>query len=361
MSTSRVVVLGAGIAGAATAFGLARRGVSVVVVDAGLEGRATDAGAGIIQPWSVSRGGAFYQLYADGAAFYPSFVSALTGHGAPDIGYRRVGSLILSADEAELDAVEERLAARAADAPAMGAVQRLRQGEALARFPLLDPTHSAVWIEGGGRVDGRLLRAGLLAAVRKLDGMVVTDAATLEPTDDGFRVVVGVGEALVADAVVVACGAWSSSVLAPLGVSVPVEPQKGQILHLRVDADTSSWPVVHRVSSSHYLLAFDGGRIVAGATREFGSGFDTRVTAFGVQELLRNALVAAPGLSDAEIIETRVGLRPLPLSNSQEPVVRRLDVGGSVPLWVNAGFGAAGLTMGPLVGDRLAAEIVSAL
>ncbi|GAA4166244.1 FAD-dependent oxidoreductase [Gryllotalpicola daejeonensis] len=355
------MVLGSGVAGAATAFGLARRGAQVVVVDAGFEGRATDAGAGIIQPWSVAREGDFYDLYADSAAFYPPFVSALVGHGSPDIGFRRVGSLVVSADAAELDAVEERLAARAPAAPAMGEVRRLGPGEALERFPLLDPGVSAISIEGGGRVDGRLLREGLLAAVRKLDGMVVTDAATLEPVDDGFRVVVGVGEALAADAVVVACGAWTNDVLAPLGFSVPVEPQKGQILHLRVSADTSSWPVIHRLGSSHYLLAFDEGRIVAGATREFGSGFDTRVTAFGVEELLRNALVVAPGLANAEVIETRVGLRPLPLSNDQLPVVHRLDIGGSVPLWVNAGFGAAGLTMGPLVGDRLAAEIVGAI
>ena len=61
-------------------------------------------------------------------------------------------------------------------------------------------------------------------------------------------------------------------------------------MHLHVDTDTSGWPVVQRLSSSHYLLAFDGGRIVAGATREFGSGFDTRVTAFGIEEVLRNAL-----------------------------------------------------------------------
>jgi len=361
MSTARVVVLGAGVAGAATAFGLARRGLSVVVVDAGLEGRATDAGAGIIQPWSVAREGEFYRLYADGAAYYPSFVSALIGHGSPDIGYRRVGSLILSADGAELDEVEARLATRAADAPEMGDVRRLAPGEALERFPLLDPTHAAVSIAGGGRVDGRLLRDGLLAAVRKLDGMVVTDSALLERGDEGFRVVVGEGEALTADAVVVACGAWTNQVLAPLGMSVPVEPQKGQILHLHVDADTSSWPVVHRVSSSHYLLAFDGGRIVAGATREFGSGFDTRVTAFGLQELLRDALVVAPGLAGATVLETRVGLRPLPLEHEQLPVVKRLDVGGSVPLWVNAGFGAAGLTIGPLVGERLAAEVAATL
>ena len=364
MSASRVVILGSGVAGAATAFALARRGIAVTVVDADLPGRATDAGAGIIQPWSVSREGEFYRLYADGAAFYPSFISALAAQGVSDVGYRRPGALVLSADPAELDEVEGRLAARASDVDAdgaeMGEVQRLDQGEARTRFPLLDPTHSALWIPGGGRVDGRMLRAGLLAAVTSLGGSVRTGRGVLEASGSGIRVSVD-GSPLDADAIVVACGAWTNEVLAPLEFSVPVEPQKGQIIHFRVDADTSSWPVAQRTNSSHYLLAFDGGRIVAGATREFGSGFDTRATAFGMQEVLRAALVVAPGLANAEVLETRVGLRPLPLAHDQLPRVSRVDSGGSVPVWVNAGFGAAGLTMGPLVGDRLAAAIAGAL
>lgn len=361
------MVIGAGVAGAATAFGLVRRGIEVTLIDAGRDGRATDAGAGIIQPWSIRRDGEFYRLYADGAAFYPAFVSALAEQGVTGVGYRRVGSLVVSASPLELDEVEARLASRAADAPAMGEVRRLPRGQAATYFPPLDPALSAVWIPGGGRVDGRLLREGLLAAVRALGGRLHPAAARLEPAGGGARVVaggtaaLGDGDALDADGIVVAAGAWTNEVLAPLGLSAPVEAQKGQIMHLRVRADTTRWPVVHPLGSTHYLLAFDEGRIVAGATREFGSGFDTRVTPAGMQELLHNALEVAPGLIESGLIELRAGLRPLSMSSTQLPAVERLTLGGSVPLWVNAGFGAAGLTMGPLVGDRLAAEIASAL
>ena len=61
---------------------------------------------------------------------------------------------------------------------------------------------------------------------------------------------------------------------------------------------------------SHYLLAFDESVVVAGATRESGSGFDYRVTAAGQMEVLTEALRVAPGLATATIIETRVGFRP---------------------------------------------------
>ena len=86
---------------------------------------------------------------------------------------------------------------------------------------------------------------------------------------------------------------------------------------------------------------------------ETGSGFDPRVTAEGQRQVLENALSVAPGLADATLIETRVGLRPLP--EGDLPTVGALD--GVPRLYVNAGFGAAGLTMGPLVGDRLAAIV----
>ena len=39
-------------------------------------------------------------------------------------------------------------------------------------------------------------------------------------------------------------------------------------------------------ASGHYLLAFDDSRVVAGATRETGAGFDVRVTPGGLHEVL---------------------------------------------------------------------------
>jgi D-amino-acid dehydrogenase len=157
------------------------------------------------------------------------------------------------------------------------------------------------------------------------------------------------------DAVVVAAGAWTDDLLAPLGVPVGVEPQRGQIVHLGVPgADTGGWPSVLPAGPS-YLVAFEDGRVVAGATRETGSGFDPRITAGGVHQVLTDALAVAPGLGAATVLETRVGLRPLPR--------RGLPVIGAVPglagWFVTAGFGAAGLTMGPAAGHALAQLVLT--
>ncbi len=57
-------------------------------------------------------------------------------------------------------------------------------------------------------------------------------------------------------------------------------------MHMQVDADTSNWPVI-LPKSSHYLLGFDDGKVVAGATREVVMGRPYKQTAAGMQEVLR--------------------------------------------------------------------------
>jgi D-amino-acid dehydrogenase len=352
------VVVGAGIAGATVAFGLVRRGVAVLVVDAERTGRATPSGAGIIQPWTSTATGAYYELYARGAAYYPTLVEQLADHGVTDLGYRRSGALWVADDPTAVDAVDAQLRTRRPAAPAMGDVERVGDAELQARFPPLRRDLHGLWIGGGARVDGRMLVAGVLAAVERLGGTVRRGVVMVRP-GAASRVTVDVdGVAVGGDVVVVAGGAWTRPLLAPVGASVDVEPQRGQIAHLHLaGADTAGWPTVGSVGSvgDHYLVAFDDGRIVAGATRETGSGYEPVVTAGGVHRVLDDALRLAPGLAAATLVEVRVGLRPL--------AARTVPTVGALPgrdaVYVATGYGAAGLTMSPVLGDALAELIVT--
>jgi D-amino-acid dehydrogenase len=353
MPATTAIVIGTGIAGAATAFSLARRGVTVTMVEAGFDGQATAAGAGIIQPWSSVVTGEFYDLYAAGADHYDELIAQLAAVDVHDIGYRRAGALVVNRESGVLDEVEARVTGRLGGARSAGQVSRIQNSRARELFPPLGDGFDALHISGGARVDGRTLRTALLAGARTLGATIVEGIASIAQVNGGGWAVETAGNTLEADTVVVATGAWTNRMLEPLGRRIPVEPQRGQITHLRVGtADTRFWPSVHPVSS-HYLVAFDDSRVVVGATRETGSGFDPRVTAEGQRQILDNALSVAPGLADATLIETRVGLRPLP--DGELPTVGALH--GLDGVYVNAGFGAAGLTMGPLVGERLAAVI----
>ncbi|MGW7514896.1 NAD(P)/FAD-dependent oxidoreductase [Streptomyces sp. NPDC054796] len=365
----RIVVIGSGVAGAAAAYELARSGADTVLVDSAAEGRATSAGAGIICPWtSRLRDPAWYMLASAGAEHYPALLAALSEDGEEDIGYRRVGALRLldPGDQEGAEAVRSLVATRASVSALAGDVSLLTGDEAVRLFPPLRHEGPVLRVEGGARLDGRLLRDALRRAAVRRGARTVRGTARIEARDGRVRGV-SVGDELVAaDGVVAAAGAWSPALLGPLGVHVEVTPQRGQIVHLRLpdagtgtdagtDAgtgtDTARWPVV-LPRSSHYLLAFDGSRVVVGATREEGSGFDHRVTAGGLAEVLGEALAVAPGLATATHVETRVGFRPM------GPDVRPLL--GTVPacegLVVANGLGSSGLTMGPYVG-ALAARL----
>ncbi|MFI6317987.1 NAD(P)/FAD-dependent oxidoreductase [Nonomuraea sp. NPDC050556] len=381
----RVVVIGGGIVGAAAAFHLTRRGVSVVVVDAGLSGRATDAGAGIVCPWvDHADSSAWYQLSCGGARHYPSLVELLGG----DSGYARVGALLVAEDPVELDPVEALLAERYAGAPEMGEVRRVTRPVDL--FPALDPSLAGLFVPGAARVNGRRLRDALLTAAVaggaelvygtatvSADGTVIVTSPTPAPgvardaegrdgapggipgngapsgtsgeglpggalregvpggtLGEGWREVSG-------DVVLVAAGAWSGGVWPGLGAAVTA--RRGQIVHVELPGrDTGSWPIV-LPQRGPYLLGFPGSRVVVGATVE-DVGFDARVTVGGLEEVLASGMLVAPGLRDATVVETRVGLRPVYTAGGRvgvglaatqvggdDPMARQEQVGGDRP------------------------------
>jgi D-amino-acid dehydrogenase len=307
-----IVVVGAGILGASTGFHLARAGAQVTIVDQAHEGRATAAGAGIICPW-VSGGDdpAFYRLYCAGARYYGELIAALAELGETDLGFRRVGALVVSDDADQLRAFNAILDRRRADTPEMGATTVLAPRETQALFPPLRADFGGLHVANGARVDGRRMAAGLLRAAQRLGAHAMEGLAELIATGDRVAGVRLRDATIAADCVIVTAGAWAAALLSPLGVALPIEPQRGQIVHLNLPGqDTRDWPVV-LPPGSHYLLAFDDSRVVVGATRESGAGFDYRVTAAGQAEVLGEALDVAPGLANATIVETRVGFRPV--------------------------------------------------
>ena len=202
-------------------------------------------------------------------------------------------------------------------------------------------------------MSGEMFRAALCKAAIRADARRLLGTAALEtsgPTVVGVRVN---GEYIPSDTVIVAAGAWSSELCRPLGIDLAVEPQRGQIVHLRVpETDTGTLPIILPALSDYYLLGFPDSRIVIGATRETGSGFDFRVTAGGVTKVLQEGFRIAPELQQATLTEIRVGFRPV--SKDGLPSLGRIpSVSGLV---IATGLGPYGLTVGPCVG-LLAAQL----
>lgn len=352
-SVMKCIVIGAGILGASTAYQLTRKGAEVLLVDRQDRGQATDAAAGIICPWLTQRRNqAWYRLAASGASFYPELVQELVQDGETETGYAQVGALCLHRDPEKIAQMEERARLRKADAPEIGEIRILDSHETRALFPALADGYHAVHISGAARVDGRALRDALIrSACRRGAKHMNGDASLAFDRNHVTGVTVG-GQHYSADKIIVCAGAWAAQLLQPLGVRFAVRYQKAQIIHVQSNQEqsTGTWPVV-MPPSDQYLLAFDEGKIVMGATHEdLTEGYDTRITAGGLHEILDKGLAVAPGLADCTFQEARVGFRPF--TPGFLPVI------GEVPGWEGLlaanGLGASGLTAGPYMGKQLA-------
>lgn len=347
----KVIIIGSGVVGASAAYHLARQNIDVVMVNKHHEGNATDAGAGIVCPWmSKTNNQDWYRIARMGAKYYPELIAKLNEDGETNTGYKKVGALAVSLSPEEMANMMQNLEAKYKDAPEMETFQRLSGPEAKELYPPLHADFEAVYVSGGARVDGRLLRDALKRGAEKNGASLIHGEAEL--ITDGKRIT-GVhvnGETVFADSVIATGGAWAPALMKPLGLSLKVMPQRGQIVHLRLpETDTSDWPLLVP-QKGHYMLAFDDSRVVVGATRENKSGFDYRITAGGMAEVLDEALSVSPDLKHGTVEEIRVGFRPMgpdmaPLLGTVQPYENFILANG---------LGASGLTMGPYVGSLAA-------
>ncbi|MEA2585906.1 MAG: hypothetical protein QOF33_3991 [Thermomicrobiales bacterium] len=354
-STADVVIVGGGIVGSSAAYRLVRAGMKVVLVDRADQGYATNAGAGIIAPGTThTTPPAFFPLAFTAVSYFPTLLRDLAEDGETDPGYAVVGSLFVATNDAELarlpqiHALAQERAAKGVHN--VGEVRLITGAEARELHPVLAEIPAAIHCSGSARMDARLMRDALRRASLKR-GLVVVEGDG-EIVRDGDRVT-GVrvdGETISSAATIVSAGAWSSPLGETLGFRLPVSPERGQIIHLIMPTmETAHWPIVSGFHS-HYQLTFPTNKVVVGATRETGAGYDYRLTAGGVHEVLSEALRVSPGLAVATVLEMRIGFRPT--SDDHLPIL------GKAPnyqnLYLATGHGSAGLQLGPYSGAAVA-------
>jgi D-amino-acid dehydrogenase len=347
----KIIIIGAGILGASMAYHLAKQNAEVIIVDREDTGQATDAAAGIVCPWlSQRRNQAWYRLAKGGARYYPELIAQLEANGEQNTGYKRVGAISLHTDIHKLEQMAERARKRREDAPEIGEIKILTPMETKGLFPPLAEEFGSVYISGGARVNGRALCKALIRACIKDGVNFLKGNASLVCKQNRVIGIKLEEKTVFADQVIVTAGAWASELLKPLGVDFLIKPQKAQIVHLHLpETDTGSWPVV-MPPNNQYLLTLETGRVIVGSTHENEAGFDARVTAGGVNEILGKVLEIAPGLTNSTFVETRVGFRPV--------APGFLPVAGALPdyegIYLANGLGASGLTSGPYLGAELA-------
>ena len=333
----QVVIVGGGVIGLLTAFNLATQGQAVVLLErAGVGQESSWAGGGIVSPlypWRYSP--AVTALSHWSQDFYPQLAERLFATTGVDPQVHTTGLYWL-----DLDDEPEALA------------WAVREGRPLSKVDI-SVAHNAVPVLGGGysqaifmanvaNVRNPRLVKSLKAALLALPGVTIREQCVVT----GFAVdngrVAGVDTAqgpILGDQVVLAAGAWSGDLLGTLGLSLPVEPVKGQMILYKCDSNFLSSMVL---AKGRYAIPRRDGHILIGSTLEH-EGFDKTPTETALESLKASAVELIPALAHAEVVGHWAGLRP----GSPEGIPYIGPVPGFKGLWLNCGHYRNGLVLAP--------------
>ncbi len=356
----RAVVVGGGVIGCACAYYLTRAGAAVTLVEAGALGSGTSS-------------------RCDGNVLLvdknPGFDAAMTVlsqellHGLSavlgEMEYRRPGSYLVCDGEDEVE-------------PARRWVDEMREGglpfefldrEAVhRRLPDLAPDVPAgLYCAADSTLNPLLYVARLAAWAREHGAELRPYARVARLLVEGGRargVELASGERVAADAVVVAAGVWTPTLLRPLGLAVPIRPRKGTLLvsargprfgDLKVmefgylmnkfGQERKATPEMERYGVALVYEPTTSGNFLLGSSREF-AGEDTSVSLAVARAIARRGLRFYPGMARSTIIRAYAGLRPW--TPDHLPVV---SPAAAVPgLYVAAGHEGDGIGLAAVTG-----------
>ncbi|MCU1692275.1 MAG: glycine oxidase ThiO [Frankiales bacterium] len=350
-----VVVAGGGLVGLAVAWRSAQAGLEVTVVDPDPGSGASRAAAGMLAPVTEASYGeeALTALALDSVSRYPAFGADLVAASGVDVPLRTAGTLLVGFDEDDVRVLADLSAFQAS----LGLdVERLTPREARRREPSLTPRlRGALHAAGDLSVEPRALHAALLAACTASGVHLVRERVTSLLVEHG-RCVGVVGDGLHrADDVVLALGPWSGRL--PGAPALPVRPVKGQVLRLRGEQVLTGTVRALVRGRGVYLVPYGSSAgthgLVVGATVE-ELGFDRRVTAGAVLELLRDAYEVVPAVSELELLETFASWRPGTPDNA--PLLGPSSLPGLV---LATGHHRNGVLLTPVTADVTAAYLAT--
>jgi glycine oxidase len=303
----KVVVVGGGIIGCATAWELVRAGCAVTLFERATPGaEASSAAAGLLAPLGDTPDSAYARLALASWRQYPALAEELRRLTGIDVEYMTRGTIypLLSVEDVR------RTEARVADRldPTYG-IEVWDAADVRANEPSLSTqVRGAMFVGADHWVNNQRLvvayaQAAIGAGVVLRSGSSVTRVAVER---GHVRGVVAEGELWEADTVVLTAGAWTGELLASFGARLPLEPRRGQMLALgHVPAILNH--CIH--GDDVYLVPRPSGELLIGATVE-RVGFQRAVTAEGIAGLLASAIELCPALGALPIARTWWGFRP---------------------------------------------------
>jgi sarcosine oxidase subunit beta len=356
-----VVIVGGGIAGASTAYFLARLGIHNVLVlerssvAAGASGRAS----GLVVFCEANHPGQAALLKAS-ADFYASWEEQIGG--APAI--TRVGALMpVSAPDLHL---LEREVAIMQDA---GHDVRLVERDEIATLApawYRDDIAAAAYSPSSGYIDPPMITSAVMNRARSLGVRVYQGAEVLAIDVEGGRVtgVVANRGTIKAPMVIIAAGAWSAPIGRLVGADLRVEPSRGMVAHLKPPASMPyPFPVSGDDKNHVYFRPEPGGLVLAADEGPDDypdeppadpDRFDPTTPEWFGRWVVQHLSRRIPAMRDAEIVGGHAGV--LPKGPDNYPLLGAMQEARG--LYCICDTGGNGMTASPGLGRALAESIV---
>lgn len=303
---AHAVVVGGGVVGCFTAYNLARAGIRVTLLERGpVCAEASSAAAGLAA--ISTRDGFLLELARRSLQMLHQTDEEMGG----SMEVKANGTLTLLRTEEEYAkqaAHVERQRSRGIEIELLDR-QAAREIEPLVSPEILGAVYSPV----DSTANPFAMTLALAAAARRLGATIRTGTEVTALREEGGRVRAAVtadGE-VAGDVVVLAAGAWSPLLARTLGIEIPVEPARGQVL--------ATEPVpLHRATvkdTGHiYICPTRRGNYAIGSVTE-KVGFNKQLTAERLHEYAREAIGLVPAFRGVGMIRAWAGLRPLSPDN----------------------------------------------
>jgi len=350
----RVAVIGGGVIGCLTALYLHRLGASPIILEKGQTGRESSwAGAGIlcpIHPWLYPD--SFTHLVDTSLAMYPEMNRMLLDTTGISMQWHKSGLMIPLFED---DRIHHREDALAWSRKFGWNVEELDADQTREHESTMSEhvTGSLLWPEVG-----QVRNPRLLAAVKKallLCNVPIREHAEVVGLSENAQgeinaVRIASGETIETDAVLLAAGSWSGELAQQIGLELPVEPVKGQIVLLKDKPGVVNHIIKH---DDVYMVPRSDGHILVGASME-RVGFQRGTTDNVIDNLLEATYRITPGLKQSKIVEQWMGFRP----GSPDGMPYLGPVEGRSGLWVASGHYRNGVALAPGTADIMSRWIM---
>jgi sarcosine oxidase subunit beta len=352
MSDKRVIIVGGGLIGLSIAHALTERGVTDVLV---------------LERHSLASGGTGKSSGIVRAHYGVPSIAAMAWRSLPtferlgdEVGFRQLGYMVAVGPENEQPlrdniAMHQELGIEA---------EMIDHDRAAQLWPYLNLEDIAAFSyePRGGYADASQLALHFGAVARAAGARVRQNTPVARVLTTGSHVT-GVeladGEEIEADVVVVAAGWWSGKLMADLGIDLPIDSMRSELLMVHAGEPLRNLPVLSDLVSLQYVRIEGSGELLVGNSDHGNPKFadpdnySNVASEAGIERSAIKVLHRFDKFPDPSVAHTYAGCYDV--TPDWNPVIAPVPVDG---LFLAAGFSGHGFKISPAVGDLMADLIV---